>query len=108
MKYHNHKTMVCDILFDSKAEAKRWQELLLLERAGEITDLKRQVRYELLPFQKGENRNERKCEYVADFTYIDNGKLIVEDAKGMTTKDYIIKRKLMLYIHKISIREVYK
>ena len=112
-------------VFDSHKEARRWDELLLLRRAGKITNLQRQVRYELIPNQyetyeryskRGERLKdgtrlvERKVEYVADFVYTDAeiGELIVEDTKSPATrtKEYIIKRKLMLLIHGIKIREV--
>ena len=103
MKYNNTKIRVDGRLFDSKAEAARWQELLLLEHAGEITELERQVEYELIPKQKGE----RAVKYIADFRYVDNdGKTVVEDTKGVKTPVWIIKRKLMLRVHGIRVREV--
>ena len=102
-KYNNTKIRVDGRLFDSKAEAARWQELSLLERAGEITELERQVEYELIPKQKGE----RAVKYIADFRYKDHeGKTVVEDTKGVRTPVYILKRKLMLRVHGIRIREV--
>ena len=102
-KYHNIKTKTADgIVHDSRKEARRWCELKLLEKAGKITDLQRQVKFELIPKQDGE----RACHYVADFVYTEDGKKVVEDTKGSKTKDYIIKRKLMLYIHGIKIREI--
>lgn len=121
-KYHNQKTTVDGIPFDSKKEARRYQELKLLEKAGEITDLKRQVEYELIPeqreftneiYKKGRNKGcfkkgkllEQKCSYMADFTYIEDGFVIVEDVKGIRTDVYKIKRKLMLQIYRIRIRE---
>ena len=122
-KYHSKKVIIGDDVFDSKKEAKRYQELLLLERAGEISHLQRQVKYVLIPAQKepseqiytrGKNRGyckpgkvlERECSYVADFVYYQDGELIVEDTKGFRTKEYIIKRKLMLYMHGIRIKEI--
>ena len=102
-KYNNTKIRVDGRLFDSKAEAARWQELSLLERAGEITELERQVEYELIPKQKGE----RAVKYIADFRYVDHeGKTVVEDTKGVKTPVWIIKRKLMLRVHGIRVREV--
>ena len=104
-KYKNIKTTTSDgIVHDSRKEAQRWCELKLLERAGKIKDLQRQVKYELIPKQDGE----RACYYVADFVYhnAETGKKVVEDTKGKKTKEYIIKRKLMLYIHGIRIREI--
>jgi hypothetical protein len=125
-KYHNKKITVDGITFDSKKEYSRYRELLLLERAGEISNLRRQVKFVLIPAQyektperytKGEHKGElkqgklleRECAYVADFVYIDsNGKKVVEDTKSKATKtkDYIIKRKLMLYRFGIKIHEV--
>jgi hypothetical protein len=121
-KYHNRKVITSDgISHDSQREANRWCELKLLERAGKIKDLQRQVKFVLIPAQvevyerygkKGQRLNdgerviEKECAYIADFTYTENGKKVVEDTKGMKTKDYIIKRKLMLYIHHIRIKEV--
>ena len=122
-KYHSKKVTIGDEVFDSKKEAKRYQELLLLERAGEISNLQRQVKYVLIPAQKepsnkvytrGKNKGyckpgkvlERECSYVADFVYTEDGKTIVEDTKGFRTKEYIIKRKLMLYMHGIRIKEI--
>ena len=87
--------------FDSKKEYNRWCELRLLERAGRISDLDRQVKYELIPKQVGE----RVCSYVADFVYKVDGKEVVEDSKGVKTEAYRIKKKLMLWIHGIRIKE---
>ena len=79
----------------------------LLERAGEIQDLCAQVKFTLIPTQKqGGKVVERPVTYIADFVYTENGEQVVEDVKGMRTKEYIIKRKLMLYIHGIRIKEV--
>lgn len=102
MKYHNTKVRAGDEVFDSRHEYNRWCELRLLERAGQITDLKRQVRFELVPKQEGE----RPVYYVADFVYIRDGQKVVEDAKGFKTPEYIIKRKLMLFRHQIRVNEV--
>lgn len=103
-KYHNQKVQLDRMTFDSKREAQRYAELLLLQRAGEIRDLKRQVRFELIPKQEGE----RACHYVADFVYhlASTGEMVVEDAKGAKTEVYKIKRKLMLWRHGIRIKEV--
>ena len=105
------------IEFDSKREAKRYGELLLLEKAGAITDLQRQVKYQLLPAQyrpvfdkktrKWKDRCiEREVSYAADFVYQQDGETVVEDTKGFKTKDYILKRKMMLFFHGIVIKEV--
>ena len=116
--------------FDSKKEAIRWAELKLMERSGHITDLQRQVSFELIPAQyeeiptgevykrgdlKGQPKTKRVCiekavHYVADFVYTEDGKTVVEDTKGykegITYNYFVLKRKMMLYVHKIKIREV--
>ena len=115
-KYHAKKITVEGQTFDSKKEYLRFKELELLERAGKIQNLKRQVEYILIPAQfdmvpdpetGGRKRVciERSCCYRADFTYNENGQFIVEDCKGFRTPDYIIKRKLMLFLLEIKIRE---
>ena len=116
-KYGNRKIKRDGMVFDSKREADRWNELKLLEKAGQISDLRRQVKYELIPTQyskweytkSGKKKViEREANYIADFVYHDNvlGTEVVEDAKGMRTDTYILKRKLMLYVHGIQIMEV--
>lgn len=121
MKYNNKKITVDGIVFDSRREADRYRELKMLERAGVIQGLELQKKYVLIPAQyedfvrRGKNGRtlkdgrrciERECSYIADFVYQKNGETVVEDTKGMRTKDYIIKRKLMLFIHGIRIKEV--
>jgi len=122
-KYNNKKIVVDGEIFDSKKEYKRYCELSLLEKAGAITELQRQVKYVLIPAQyeeyerygkKGQRLKdgtkciEKECAYVADFVYRDteSGELVVEDTKGFRTKDYIIKRKLMLHVHGIRLVEI--
>lgn len=122
-KYNAKKVSVDGIEFDSKKEAKRYQELLLLQKAGEIYMLERQKTYELLPAQRepdtvGKRGGvikgkllERAVEYVADFVYTDkNGKTVVEDVKGFREGGayavFVLKRKLMLYRYGIKIIEV--
>lgn len=106
-KYHSRKITRDGMTFDSVKEYRRFCELRLLERAGAVTELERQVKFELIPAQRIDGKVvERACQYIADFVYQENGKRVVEDTKGMKTKDYIIKRKLMLYIHGIRIKEV--
>lgn len=106
-KYRSKKISRNGMVFDSQKEYGRYCELRLLERAGKIQDLQRQVKYELIPSQKVDGKVvERACNYVADFVYLEGQKLVVEDTKGFKTKDYIIKRKLMLYVHGIRIKEV--
>lgn len=101
-KYGNRKLTAPDgQKFDSVAEYHRWGCLRLLERAGAIKDLKRQVKFELIP----RIGNERSCNYIADFTYMENGELVVEDVKGVKTDAYKIKKKLMLWVHGIRIKE---
>ena len=107
-KYGNRKTEINGILFDSRHEANRWIELTYLERAHMIRDLQRQVAFELIPKQVDEHGNhERAVKYVADFVYYDkDGNLVVEDAKGMRTDAYKLKKKMMLYFKGIRIVEV--
>lgn len=109
-KYHNKKIVLDGIEFDSKVEALRWCDLKVLNKAGHITNLERQVEFELIPSQKDPatgKHAERAVKYVADFVYNDkDGNMVVEDVKGVKTKDYIIKRKLMLYKYGVRIREV--
>lgn len=117
-KYHSRKITRDGEVFDSVKEYRRFCELSLLEKAGKITDLQRQVKYVLIPAQhetvwkpkkKIWERGkciERECAYIADFVYRQDEEVIVEDTKGFKTKDYIIKRKLMLWVHDIRIHEV--
>ena len=105
-KYKNKKIVVDGIEFDSKKEAKRYQELLLIQRAGIITDLKRQVPYTLVPAFNLNKKRYRAMSYIADFVYKENDKEVVEDCKGYRTEVYKIKKKLMAYIYQIEIREV--
>lgn len=117
-KYHNKKITVNGDTFDSKKEYKRFCELSLLEKAGAITDLQRQVKFVLIPTQyetferygkkgqrlkDGQRVLEKECSYYADFVYKVNGKTIVEDTKSKATKTetYKIKKKLMLRVHNI-------
>ena len=117
-KYHAHKITVNGLTFDSKKEARRYSELLLLQQKGLISDLQRQVKFVLIPAQRepeiigargGVKKGkviEKECSYYADFVYTQGVKIVVEDTKGIKTKDYIIKRKLMLYVHGIRIKEI--
>lgn len=110
-KYHNRVLNTPDGRFDSVHEFSRWQELKLMQRAGEIYDLQRQVPFVLIPSQKDELTGkviERECKYIADFTYrlCKNGRIVVEDAKGAKTEVYKLKKKIMLYRHGIRIVEV--
>lgn len=106
-KYHSRKVIKDGVTFDSAKEYKRFCELSLLEKAGAIQNLQRQVKFELIPSQRiGGKVAERPCTYIADFVYQEGGKTVVEDTKGFKTKDYIIKRKLMLWVKGIRIKEV--
>ncbi len=106
-KYHSRKITRDGMTFDSVKEYKRFKELALLEMAGQVSDLQRQVKFELIPSQRINGKVvERACTYIADFVYFQDGQKVVEDTKGFKTKDYIIKRKLMLHVHQIRIVEV--
>lgn len=109
-KYNAKKVSASDgTLCASKRERNRYEELLLLARAGAIKDLKIQVPFELVPKQRNaDGKAIRKIEYVADFVYTDTetGRQIVEDTKGMKTREYVIKAKLMLWRYGITVREV--
>lgn len=108
-KYGNKKVTAGGEKFDSQREHQRWVVLKLMERAGKIKDLRRQVKYVLVPSQHDASGKllERECSYVADFVYYDFAlrREVVEDAKGMKTDVYKIKKKLMLYLHGIQIKE---
>jgi hypothetical protein len=109
-------------VFDSKREYRRWQELRFMEKNAQITGLQRQVKFVLIPAQyeryerfstktgkrlkDGIRCLEKEVSYVADFVYEKAGKTIVEDSKGFRTADYIIKRKLLLQVYGIKVREV--
>ena len=95
-KYHSQKVKCSQgHIHDSKKEAARCNELTLLQKAGQISDMKQQVKFELIPSMKYDNMpNERQCIYIADFVYFKDGVMFVEDTKGFKTPEYIIKRKL--------------
>lgn len=121
-KYGSRKVHRDGVIYDSRSEARRGAELALLQRAGEIRNLRRQVPYELIPVQREQDTVgargavhkghviEKAVFYVADFVYdektADGWQEVVEDVKGFKTHDYIIKRKLMLWRYGIRIREV--
>ena len=105
MKYHNKKVIIDGIEFMSSKEGKRYLQLKELQNKGEITDLKLQVPFILIPsFNLGKKRY-REMKYIADFVYIKDGQQIVEDTKGYRTEIYKIKKKLMAYIYQIEIKE---
>lgn len=119
-KYFNKKVKVNGIVFDSKKEAMRYLYLFSLQRKGIIKDLERQKSFVLIPAQRepeirlknGKNKQgrviEREIRYIADFVYkmACSGEIVVEDTKGVKTKDYILKRKMMLYFYGIKIKEI--
>jgi Fe2+ transport system protein B len=105
-KYHNRKTAVDGIMFDSKHEADRWLELKLLERAGVIQNLQRQVKFDLYPSHETAGVKIRAKAYIADFVYTENGNQVVEDAKGVRTREYKNKRRMMKQRYGIEISEV--
>ena len=125
-KYGNKKTYAYGIKFDSKHEASRYVELMLMQDKGLIHGLELQKKYVLIPaqyeksdevYQKGPQKGkpkpgkliEREVCYLADFDYYTaEGEHIVEDTKSEATKtkDYILKRKMMLWVHGIQIKEV--
>lgn len=119
-KYGAKKASYDGIVFDSLKEMRRYKELSMLQKAGAITDLDMQVKYVLIPAQREPDKVwpkggkikgkllEREVSYIADFVYreVQTGELVVEDAKGMRTKEYILKRKMMLYFYGIKIKEV--
>lgn len=99
--------------FASEKEASRFRELDLLQRAGEISGLRCQVEYELIPAQtRADGKREQPCKYIADFVYRDGCRVVVEDVKGYDDPKsaayrlFTVKRKLMLMVHGITIREV--
>ena len=116
-KYHARRIRADGQTFDSRKEFKRYRELQILEAAGLIADLRRQVAFELIPAQRepditgprGGKRPgkviERPCRYIADFVYRQDGKTVVEGCKGVRTPEYTIKRKLMLWRYQIRILE---
>ena len=106
-KYFAKKTVAMGLKFDSRWEAERWGQLKAMERAGVVTQLEGQIKYEL-------SINDVKiCDYVADFRYLleeENGlsKLVIEDAKGILTPEFKLKKKMMKAIHGIDIHLSYK
>ena len=119
-KYHNRKVELQGEVFDSKKEAARYMELKALEKAGKISGLQRQKKFTLIPAQyeegtvgpRGGKKKgkllEREVAYYADFVYFDEEEkdFVIEDTKGVRTKEYIIKRKLLLWLNGYQIREI--
>ena len=103
-KYGNKISVYKDMKFDSEGEMNRYIELEMLQKAGKVRELQRQVKFDLLPKQHGRYRDEQPVSYIADFVYYNDADMfVVEDYKGQETRDYIIKRKLMLYLRGISV-----
>lgn len=110
-KYNSKKIIVDGIKFDSRKEASRYIYLKQQEKAGLISNLELQKKFVLIPKQTdGKKTVERECAYYADFVYIKDGETIVEDVKGYRNGQayalFTIKRKLMLYVHGIRVKEV--
>lgn len=93
-KYRNKKVQIDMYVFDSIAESKRYKELALLQRAGKITELQLQPKFLLQESFKKNGKTYRKIEYIADFMYEENSKIIVEDVKGKETEVFKLKHKL--------------
>lgn len=104
-KYHAKKTVVDGVTFDSKREANRYLVLKGMEEDGTIKDLRRQVRYELVPAFDVDGRHYRPVYYVADFVYVEDGEEVVEDVKGMVTDVYRLKSKLFARRYGKAIKE---
>ena len=96
-KYRNKRTEYNGIKFDSMKEKNYYIKLKLLEKAGKIKDLKLQVKFELQPSFKFKGKTIRAINYLADFTYYEENKLVIVDTKGYRTKEYLLKKKMMNY-----------
>lgn len=96
-KYHNKKCIYKDMMFDSKKERDYYVILEMMLKNNQITDLKTQVKFELQPSFKFNGKTIRSINYIADFTYVKNGKLIIVDTKGYRTEVYKLKKKMMQY-----------
>ena len=105
-KYGARKVVVDGETFDSQREANRWRELNVLQRAGLISELKRQVRYELAPGVRidGEKRARPALRFTVDFQYVEHGELVVEDSKGFADTAFRIRQHLMKSVHNIDVR----
>lgn len=101
-KYNAKKVVENGLRFDSQKEYNRWRQLVLLEQAGEIQGLRRQVPYVLID----KSEHGRAIKYIADFCYMENGKEVVEDVKGYKTDIYKLKSRLMLERYGIRIKEI--
>lgn len=106
VKYHNKKCTYKNMQFDSLKERNHYIILEQLEKTNQIKDLKRQVKYELQPSFKLNGKTIRAINYIADFTYLKDGVLVVVDTKGFRTKDYLLKKKMFQYKYGMDIVEV--
>ena len=105
-KYNSRKTTIDGIEFDSQKEGRRYSELMLLERAGEISELILQPEYILQEGFRKNGKTYRPIKYIADFMYVEDGKTVVEDVKGAKTQVYQLKKKLFEKRYDLTIREV--
>lgn len=105
-KYRAFKTTVGGITFDSGLEARRYTQLKILEVAGTIKNIQLQPKFRLMDSFKYAGKTIRAIDYIADFMYEENDKTIVEDVKGIRTKDYIIKSKLFIKKYIIDQKDV--
>lgn len=96
-KYGNKKVLIDGIKFDSMAEGRRYKELKLMQRAGIIKELELQPKFLLQESFKKNGKTYRKVEYIADFQYKENGKVVIEDVKGKETDIFKLKHKLFEY-----------
>lgn len=109
MKYGNRKTIVDGIKFDSKAEAERYKELRMMEQSGVIADLKCQPKFQLIPTFVKNGKTFRGINYIADFSYTQDGRTVVEDVKGYKTEVYKLKRKMFeFYYSDLTLEEITK
>ena len=105
-KYNNVKQVIDGITFHSKKEAERYMMLKLLERTGKISNLILQPKFEIIPKRtRNDGKTTRAAHYVADFQYIKDNKVIVEDVKGFKTELYKLKKKLFEFVCNIDILE---
>lgn len=105
-KYGNKKVLIDGIKFDSIAEGRRYKELKLMQRAGIIKELELQPRFLLQESFKKNKKTYKKIEYIADFKYIENGKVIIEDVKSKATKTQVYKIKKKLFEYKFREYEI--
>ena len=104
-KYHAKKIKTVDGTFDSQKEYKRWNVLKVLQRSNKISNLERQVKFELQPSFKLNGKTVRGISYYADFVYKLNGSKVVEDCKGFKTPVYKLKKKMFEYKYQTELKE---